>query len=96
MRSEKLIVSTAPFLKAKDSTPRIMFIVVFTLLPILGVSFYYFGLAAILITFVSVFSCMFTEWVFNTSDNKFTSLKDGSALITGLLLALTLPPGFPL
>ena len=39
---------------------------------------------------------MFTEWIFNPKGNKFKSLKDGSAFITGLLLALTLPPGFPL
>ena len=39
---------------------------------------------------------MFTEWFFSKSDDRSKSLRDGSGLITGLLLALTLPPGFPL
>ena len=96
MIAKKLSVSTAPFLKEKDTTPRIMFLVVFTLLPVVAVFFFYFGLAAIMVTITAVFSCMFTEWLFNPSENRMQSLKDGSGLITGLLLALTLPPGFPL
>ncbi|MBD80986.1 MAG: electron transporter RnfD [Crocinitomicaceae bacterium] len=96
MIGDKLSISTAPFLKDDDSTPKIMFLVVYTLMPVVAVSFYFFGLAAILVTITSVFSCMFTEWVFNTSGDRSRSLKDGSGLITGLLLALTLPPGFPL
>jgi len=73
-----------------------MFTVVYTLLPVIAVSFYFFGLAAILITITAIFSCMFTEWFFNKDKPITSSLKDGSALITGILLALTLPPGFPL
>jgi electron transport complex protein RnfD len=94
--SNKLSVSTAPFLKSKDTTPKIMMTVVYTLIPILLASIFYFGLSALLIIITAVFSCMFTEWLFNPSANRFKSLKDGSGLITGLLLALTLPPGFPL
>lgn len=96
MTGNKLSVSTSPFLKDKDSTPQIMFQVVYTLLPIVGVSYYFFGLSAVMLTFTAVFSCMFSEWLFNKPGNRIGSLKDGSALITGLLLALTLPPGFPL
>jgi H+/Na+-translocating ferredoxin:NAD+ oxidoreductase subunit D len=94
--SKKLSVSTAPFLKDQETTPKIMMTVVYTLIPVVLVSIYYFGLGALLVTLTAVFSCMFTEWLFNKSDDPFKSLKDGSALITGLLLALTLPPGFPL
>lgn len=96
MSNSRLSVSTAPFLKDKDTTPKIMMTVVYTLIPIVCVSIYYFGLGALLVTITSVFSCMFTEWMFNSSEDRFKSLKDGSGLITGLLLALTLPPGFPL
>ncbi|MCP4456548.1 MAG: RnfABCDGE type electron transport complex subunit D [Cytophagales bacterium] len=96
IKTAKLSVSTAPFLKDTDTTPKIMFTVVYTLIPVLLVSFYYFGLSAILVTLTSIFSCMFTEWLFNKSEDRLQSLKDGSGLITGLLLALTLPPGFPL
>ena len=73
-----------------------MMMVVYTLIPVVMVSVYYFGLAALLVTFTAVFSCMFTEWLFNKPADRLKSLKDGSGLITGLLLALTLPPGFPL
>ncbi len=94
--SKKLSVSTAPFLKDKDTTPKIMMTVVYTLIPIVLVSIFYFGLGALLVTLTAVLSCLFTEWLFNKPDNRLKSLKDGSGLITGLLLALTLPPGFPL
>jgi electron transport complex protein RnfD len=95
-RAKKLSVSTAPFLKAAETTPQIMMTVVYTLIPILLVSYYYFGLSAILITLTAIISSGFTEWLFNKTSDRFKSLKDGSALITGMLLALTLPPGFPL
>jgi electron transport complex protein RnfD len=94
--TRKLSVSTSPFLKDSDTTPKIMMTVVYTLIPIVLVSIYYFGLAALLVILTAIFSCMFTEWLFNKPQDRLKSLKDGSALITGLLLALTLPPGFPL
>ena len=96
MSDQKLSVSTAPFLKERETTPNIMFTVVYTLIPVFLAAFYFFGLSALLITLTAIFSCAFTEWLFNNSKDRFKSLKDGSALITGLLLALTLPPGFPL
>lgn len=94
--SRKLSVSTSPFLKDSDTTPKIMMTVVYTLIPIVLVAIYYFGLAALLVILTAIISCMFTEWLFNKPQDRLKSLKDGSALITGLLLALTLPPGFPL
>lgn len=96
MNQTKLPISTAPFLKSGETTPKIMLWVTYSLIPILGVSFYYFGLGAILVTFTAVVSCLFTEWLFNIHKDRWKSLKDGSALLTGVLLALTLPPGFPL
>ena len=96
MRNRDITISTSPFLKDQDTTPKIMMQVIYTLIPIMLVSFYYFGISAILISLTAVLSCVFTEWLFNPADNRTGSLKDGSAVITGLLLALTLPPGFPL
>ncbi|MCB0685784.1 MAG: RnfABCDGE type electron transport complex subunit D [Saprospiraceae bacterium] len=89
-------ISTAPFLKDVATTPKIMWLVIYTLIPILLVSVYYFGISALLISLTAVLSCVFTEWLFNFSNDPIKTLKDGSAIITGLLLALTLPPGFPL
>lgn len=92
----KLSVSTSPFLKDQDTTPKIMMTVVYTLIPIILVAIYFFGLAALLVILTAIISCMFTEWLFNKPQDRLKSLRDGSALLTGLLLALTLPPGFPL
>ncbi len=94
--SDKLSISTAPFLHGKDTTSKIMFEVVYTLLPIVAVSYYFFGLAAFMLTISCIVGCGVTEYIFDTDGKKGRSLKDGSALITGILLALTLPPGFPL
>lgn len=96
MTNNKLSLSTAPFLHQEKTTPWLMFQVVFSLIPIVGVSYYFFGLSALMLTATAIFSCMLTEWLFDKSEPKGKSLKDGSALITGILLALTLPPGFPL
>ena len=95
MSEKKLYISTSPFIKDETTTPWIMWQVVFTLIPILAVSYFYFGLSAVFITLTAVLSCLLTEWVFDKNRSAY-SIKDGSALITGLLLALTLPPGFPL
>ena len=94
--ANKTIISTAPFLHDDASTPRIMWEVVFSMAPILMAGFYYFGLSALLVTATSIVACLFAEWLFDKSPVRGTSLKDGSALITGILLAFTLPPGFPL
>lgn len=95
-RTSKLLLSTSPFLHGEDTTPTIMRHVVYALIPVMAAAFYYFGLAAILQCTAAVASCFFAEWIFAAQLPKHKTLLDGSALITGLLLALTLPPGFPL
>ena len=45
---------------------------------------------------VTILGACLTEWMFNDGENRYDSLRDGSALLTGLLLGLTLPPGLPL
>jgi electron transport complex protein RnfD len=94
--AHKLQVSTSPFLKDVMTTPKIMMTVFYTLIPVWFASIYYFGVSAFLVSTTAIVSCLFTEWLFNNAQNRSHSLKDGSALLTGLLLGLTLPPGFPL
>lgn len=89
-------VSTSPFLHDTASTPRIMYEVLLTLLPIVAAAFYYFGLGALLVTLSATLGAMVTEYIFPPQGRRGTSLRDGSALLTGILLGLTLPPGFPL
>lgn len=73
-----------------------MWEVVISLMPMLLAGFYYFGLSALLVTAVCIAACLGTEWFFAKGPARGASLRDGSALITGILLAFTLPPGFPL
>jgi electron transport complex protein RnfD len=82
----------SPHLHAQDSTGRIMWSVVVTLLPAVGAATFFFGPGALLIIGASVLGAMGTERIFGPGG----ALRDGSAAITGLLLGLTLPPGFPL
>lgn len=93
---KKWILSTSPFLHQGETTPWMMFQVVFALIPIVMAAYYYFGLSVLLISGTAVLACGLTEWLFDSNRPRGACLKDGSALITGLLLALTLPPGLPL
>lgn len=92
----KITVSTSPFLHGSDTTPRIMWEVSASLVPMVAAAYYFFGLGALAIILFSMAGCALTEFVLDSSARKGASLKDGSAVLTGLLLALCLPPGFPL
>lgn len=87
-----LELTPAPYLKAPDSTARIMWTVVVTLVPIVLASAYFFGLSALLVIAAAAVGAVGTEQLFGARG----AIGDGSALITGLLLGLTLPAGFPL
>lgn len=94
---KELTLSTSPFLHDSASTKWIMFQVIYALLPVIAAATFFFGLSALLLIAVSVMACLITERMFTkTRQQEASSLKDGSAVITGILLALTLPPGFPL
>jgi len=92
-----LILSTSPFLKRPVDTPTIMRHVIYSLIPVMLAAMFYFGVSALLIMLVCVAGCGFTEWVFEgRGPLRDSPIKDGSAIVTGILLALTLPPGLPL
>jgi len=89
---DRLLLTASPHLKSPDSTPRIMWNVVGSLVPIVAVAVYYFGPSALLVMAAAIVGAMGVEWIFG----KNQSLWDGSAAITGILLGLCLPAGFPL
>ncbi len=92
-----LIVSATPFEKRPLDTPRIMRHVGYALLPVIAAAIYYFGLSALLIIVTCIGVCALTEWLLTGRGALPDSpVADGSAVITGILLALTLPPGLPL
>ncbi len=94
----KLTVSLSPHVHGGDSVKKNMYGVCIALIPALLCSFYFFGLGAIAVTAVSVASCVFFEWAIGKyllKDRK-TTVSDGSAIITGILLAFNLPSNIPL
>jgi len=92
MTPSDLLITASPHLSARDSTPKIMWNVVLSLVPVLGAACYFFGVSALLVTAGAVLGAVVTEAAFGQRG----TLWDGSAAITGLLLALTLPPGLPM
>ncbi len=88
----RLLVTAAPHVRSADSTPRIMWTVVATLVPLLAAGAWWFGPGALLVVAAAVVGAVVPEHLFGRRG----ALGDGSAAITGLLLGLTLPPGFPL
>jgi Na+-translocating ferredoxin:NAD+ oxidoreductase subunit D len=92
-----LTVSGSPHFHTDQSVSKIMYGVVFSLLPAMLVSFYFFGLAAILVTLTAVVSCMAFEYLIQKYLIKGPlTIFDGSAIITGVLLAFNVPANLPL
>ncbi len=90
------ILESSPHLRAKDTTPRIMYRVILSLLPAVAASVYFFRWRAVVLILVSVAGTLATEALFLLARKKpLAAAVDGSAAITGLLLALTLPPSLP-
>ena len=95
-RKSPVEIRTSPHLKRAVSVEQIMRNVVWALLPVCGWSVYQFGISVLALIIVTTLACLGTERFFNWMSDKPSSLPDFSAAITGILLALTLPPGFPL
>ena len=93
--SEKYQVSSAPHVRAKDSTSRVMLYMIIALLPASLFGIFNFGYKALVLILVTIASCLASEWIFDKIVHKKNSLPDLSAVVTGLLLALNLPAGLP-
>ncbi len=95
---DKLIVSLSPHVHGEDSVRRNMYGVLIALIPAFLVSLCFFGVGALIVTAVSVVSCVFFEWAIGKFLLKRpqTTIKDGSAIITGVLLAFNLPSNLPI
>ncbi len=90
-----LTVSVSPHLKSGQSVEKIMWTVVACLLPPLILSVFIFGLQTLIITLISVISCVAVEAISQKLLHRPVTIKDGSAVITGLLMAYIIPPGVP-
>ena len=91
-----LEVSSSPHVRSKESTSRIMWTVFFTLIPSGLVSVYVFGIYTLWVILTAVLGAVFTEWGCSVLQKKESTIGDGSAVLTGLLLAYNVPPSAPL
>jgi len=92
----KLVVSSSPHFATTENIPKIMHTVIMALFPAMAVSIYLFGFRALLLMVVCLVVCLGSEYAMQRIRKKPVRIYDGSAAITGILLALMLPPGFPI
>jgi len=93
--SDLMKVSSNPHIRSKLTTSNIMIAVVIALLPAMGFGIYNFGLNALMLVCVTVATTVLTEFLFEKLLHKKVTVGDFSAVVTGLLLALNLPPAAP-
>ncbi len=95
MTESRVIVSPAPHLQAPYLTPQLMRAVFLALLPAAAAGVYFFGFHALLVMAVAAVTAVITEILCVRAAGR-TAVLDGSAALTGLLLAMTIPPDVPL
>lgn len=95
--SNTLTISPSPHLHGVFQTRRLMLDVVIALLPAWLVGLYFFGIGALIVTLVSIVSCVGIEYLLQRFllKKKELTITDGSALVTGLLLAMNVPSNLP-
>ena len=92
----KLTVSSSPHIRAAHTTQSIMRDVIIAPAPAMIVAVVMFGLSALAVIVVSVVACVFFEWGYRKLMHKDSTISDGSAVVTGVLMACCLPANVPL
>ena len=90
----KLILAVSPHIKDKETTTRIMYVVIIALIPALIGSIYFFGMRSLILVIIASVSAMLVEWLCKAVRRKPLTF-DGSAILTGMLLAFNLPVQVP-
>ena len=94
---DKLIISPAPHIHSGDTVTKNMTAVIYALIPALLVGLYFFGLGGLIVTGTAVIACVLFEYLIQRFLLKTEpSINDGSAALTGILLAMNLPANLPL
>lgn len=91
----QLYLSSSPHVHSGDTTASVMRAVLYSLVPACGVAVYFFGPSALSVLLIATLGCLATEAVCQRMMGQPVSITDGSAAITGVLLALNLPPSSP-
>lgn len=93
----RLVISPSPHIHCGDSIPKNMYGVLIALIPAFATSVYFFGLGALIVTAVSVASCLLCEFLIQKYLlRKEITIGDGSAILTGVLLSMNLPSNLPI
>ncbi len=95
-KNPKIDLRTSPYIRRAPTVAQIMRNVVYALIPLIIFATVHFGISALALIIVTTLSCVITEHLFCKLAHKPTTIKDFSAVITGILLSMTLPAGFPL
>ena len=95
MQEFKLTVASSPHVRCNETIPKIMWNVVAALVPAAAFGVYYFGVNALVNIIVAIVSAVIFEFLWEKAMHKRITITDGSAVITGLLLAMTCPPSLP-
>ena len=93
--SENLTISYAPHIRKDKYISTTMRDVIIALIPALIGSVYFFGVRTLIVTAIAIACCVASEYIWNKACKKDNSINDLSAVVTGLLLAMTLPAGVP-
>ncbi|MGB4586820.1 MAG: RnfABCDGE type electron transport complex subunit D, partial [Rectinemataceae bacterium] len=96
MPAKGMLLSSSPHSFTPVTTSRMMLSVIIALIPAVGYGVYLYGFSALALVFVSVAAAVAAEYLFRKLIKATTTVGDFSAVITGLLLALILPPKTPL
>ena len=91
----KLTVASSPHIRGDFKSSRIMLDVMLALVPAMIVGIWMHGIRSLIVTLVSISSCVFLEWMYSVVTKTRNTVIDGSALVTGMLLAMTLPATVP-
>lgn len=94
-RTSSILVTASPHIHSGVTVDKLMWAVVIALTPALGGSIYFFGLKGLLLILLSIASAVGFDALGQRLFGRQITIGDGSAVITGLLLAFNLPPGVP-
>jgi len=94
--SKLMDVSSSPHARSRLTTSRVMGDVILALLPATAMGVYHFGSSALVTILAAILAAVLTEFLFDKAAKRPNTVKDCSAIVTGLLLALCLPNGVPL
>ncbi|MFI5303433.1 MAG: RnfABCDGE type electron transport complex subunit D [Nitrospiria bacterium] len=92
---KEMVLGIWPHVRTETNINRIMYSVIATLVPAAMAGIYLFGWSAIQVILISILVALLTEAAMQKAIKQKITITDGSAVLTALLLAMTLPPGSP-